>query len=78
LTAPTLLETPDYNNYRIHRSKLTIFLRIAALSIAMVTKKPVPNKDTGRCPTCGAGPGEKNSVRTPLNSRIVTDANAAD
>jgi IS66 Orf2 like protein len=55
---------------RLKGSKLTIFLlRIAALSIAMKTKKPAPKKILAiRCPTCGAGREVRTQHGTPPNS----------
>jgi hypothetical protein len=47
-------------------AKLTIFLlRIAASSTTMKAKKPTLKQvQAVRCPTCGAGPGEKCELST--------------
>jgi|ERR1700686_4306078 len=57
----------DYSpTIRVHRPELTIFiLRIAASSTTMKAKKPTLEEiQAVRCPTCGAGPGEKCELST--------------
>ncbi len=67
LTSPTLFRVGDVTTtIRVHCAELTIFLlRIAASSTIMKAKKPTIKKVQAiRCPTCGAGPGEKCELGT--------------